>query len=118
LVTTFYQPKSCQLFKAGDFAYPRAHPGRHWQPATSSSPATLPFPATLPHDLHPTTRSMPHHTVYPCHILWWGIAVWRGVGRVTKSLWGEMTKSLGICPGCQWRPGCTRGYAKSPALKS
>ena len=49
LVTTFYQPKSCQLFKAGDFAYPRAHPGRHWQPATSSSPVTLPFPATLPH---------------------------------------------------------------------
>ncbi len=36
LVTTFYQPKNGNFFKAGDFAYPGAHPGRRRRPATPS----------------------------------------------------------------------------------
>jgi len=34
LVAIFYQPENEQLFKAEDFAYPRAPPCCHWPPAT------------------------------------------------------------------------------------
>ncbi len=61
LVTTFYQPKSGQLFKAGDFAYPRVHPGRHWQPGQIPSDFVI-----SPHSDF-VTRPTPRHTAMPHH---------------------------------------------------
>ncbi len=49
LVTTFYQPKMANFFKAGDFACPRVHPGRHRRPATPSD-FVIPSDFAIPSD--------------------------------------------------------------------
>ena len=65
LVTTFYQPKKCRPFKAGDFAYPRAHPDRHWRAATPSD-FVIPSDFAIPSDYAiPSDLAIPSDFVIP-----------------------------------------------------